>query len=93
MQGGAARPSAFVVVSFALISLLGVIVFAHASDVPVTLLFAGLTCIYVSDIFASLKMAMGEKALGFFHLLTGSWLIYLMFAATLNFAACHHLWL
>jgi hypothetical protein len=93
MKGGDARPNAFMAVSFTFISLLGVIVFAHAGDVPVTLLFAGLTCIYVSDIFASLKMAMGEKALGFFHLLTGAWLIYLMFAATLNFAAGYHLWL
>jgi len=30
---------------------------------------------------------LGERALGFFHLGTGLWLIYLTFAATLNIAS------
>ena len=34
---------------------------------------------------------MGEKALGFFHIITGASLIYLMYAATLNFALGFHL--
>jgi hypothetical protein len=54
-------------------------------------LFIGLTCIYVSDFFASIKADLsprlgnlGERALGFFHLGTGIWLFYLMFADILN---------
>ena len=50
-----------------------------------------LTCVYVADFFASLKgplperlTSLGERALGFFHLGTGFWLFYLMFADILN---------
>ena len=39
--------------------------------------------------FASLRAggisALAERALGFFHIGTGLWLLYLMFAVTLNF--------
>ena len=79
-------------IAFTLISILGIIVFFGASDHPVGGLFIGLTCIYVADLFASLKPdlpgigAMGERALGFFHLGTGFWLMYLTFATVLNIA-------
>jgi len=50
-----------------------------------------LTCIYVTDFFASIKAdlperrgVLAERMLGFFHLGTGSWLFYLMFADILN---------
>jgi len=82
-------------VSFTIVSVLGMVVFFKAADVPVGLLFLGLTCIYVSDIFASLGIgisALGERALGFFHLVTGLWLMYLMFAVTLNFTLGYKLW-
>ncbi len=36
---------------------------------------------------------LGERALGFFHLGTGFWLMYLTWATTLNFANGFHLWL
>jgi hypothetical protein len=76
-------------VAFTLISILGIIVFFKGKDNGVGLLFVGLTCIYVSDFFASLKdmprfANPGEKALGFFHIVTGLWLFYLMFADILN---------
>ncbi|MGH7758122.1 MAG: hypothetical protein ACREN7_02275 [Candidatus Dormibacteria bacterium] len=95
MMGHDSTPNAFMAVAFTFISILGIIVFGVAGDVPVTLLFAGLTCIYLSDIFASFKIKLGEQSLGLFHLLTGFWLIYLMFAATLNFSlpTHFHLWL
>jgi hypothetical protein len=86
------RANVGMTVAFTLISVLGIIVFFKASDAPVAGLFIGLTCIYVTDFFASLKPdlprpgALGERALGFFHLGTGFWLIYLMFATVLNFA-------
>lgn len=53
--GGDPRPNAFMAIAFALLSLLGIIVFSISSsrDVPVALLFAGLTLIYVADVFAS----------------------------------------
>jgi hypothetical protein len=116
--GADPRPNAFMSVAFTLISILGIIVFFHAKDEPVGGLFIGLTCIYVSDFFASWFVVvpppttpgpvpeaaerhpvrsplgeMGERALGFFHLGTGFWLMYLMFAATLNTSSGYHLWL
>ena len=108
--GGDPRPNGFMAVAFTLISVLGIIVFFHAHDEPVGGLFIGLTCIYVSDFFASLfrrtprplplgegsaeaapqptpLSELGERALGFFHLGTGLWLMYLTFAVTLNTAS------
>ncbi|MGH7904195.1 MAG: hypothetical protein ACREPA_08745 [Candidatus Dormibacteraceae bacterium] len=87
------KPNAFMAVAFTMISVLGIVVFAIVGDVPVVLLFVGLTCIYLSDILASLGMRIGERLLGFFHLLTGLWLMYLMWAAALNFSVGYKLWL
>jgi hypothetical protein len=82
-----ARPNAFMCVAFFLISLLGTISFFHNKDNPVAGLFIGLMCVYVSEFFASLRVPIGERFLGFFHLGTGLWLMYLTFAVTLNFTA------
>jgi hypothetical protein len=78
-------------VAFMLISILGIIVFFKAHDAPVGALFIGLLGVYVADFFASLKPNLpgvgevAEKVLGLFHLGTGFWLMYLMFATVLNF--------
>lgn len=77
-------------VAFILISVLGAIVFFSSNDWPVGLLFVGLACVYVSEFPTSLAPdlprvgAIGRRALGFFHLLTGFWLMYLMFAVVLD---------
>jgi hypothetical protein len=76
---------------FALISVLGVIVFFKSADSPVGGLFIGLVCVYVSEFFASLSPdresigRLGQRALGFFHIAVGFWLMYLTFAVVLNF--------
>jgi hypothetical protein len=78
-------------VAFTLISILGIIAFFGAGDHPVAGLFIGLTCVYVADFFASLGpdlpriTAPAERALGFFRIGTGFWLMYLTFAVALNF--------
>jgi len=85
-----ARVNVGMTVAFTLISILGIIVFFKGGDEGVGILFCGLTCIYISDFFASLKADigplgnLGERALGAFHLATGFWLFYLMFADILN---------
>jgi hypothetical protein len=89
--GGDPRPNGFMAIAFTIISVLGIVVFFGAKDWPVAVLFIGLTCIYVSDFFASLYPkpglgALGESALGFFHLATGLWLMYLTWATALNFS-------
>jgi hypothetical protein len=79
-------------VAFTAISVLGMIVFFKAGDDPVAGVFVGLTCVYVADFVASLRTDWprigdpAERLLGFFHLGTGFWLFYLMFAVTLDFA-------
>lgn len=50
-------------------------------------MFCGLTAVYVSDFVHSIGIKAGERALGFFHILTGWWLMYLTFATGLNMAA------
>ena len=77
-------------VAFALISILGIIVFFKVGDQPVGGVFIGLLCVYVSEFFASMtadipKLGVAEKALGFFRLGTAFWLMYLTFAVALNF--------
>jgi hypothetical protein len=77
-------------IAFTLISILGIIVFFSVSDAPVGGLFIGLACVYVADFFASLKpdlpgiADLAERAVGFFRIGTGFWLMYLTFAVVLN---------
>ena len=86
-----ARPNVGMAVAFLLISVLGIIVFFKAGDQPVGGLFIGLACVYVAEFFASLggdvpRVSLpAERALGFFHLGTGLWLMYLVFAVALNY--------
>lgn len=85
-----ARVNVGMSVAFLLISILGIIVFFGAKDQPVGGVFIGLACVYVSEFFASLKAdlpgpgALAEKALGFFRIGTGLWLMYLTFAVVLD---------
>jgi hypothetical protein len=95
--GGDPRPNEFMAIAFTLMSVLGMVVFFKAGDWPVGLVFVGLTCVYVSELFAGLFSrhqkpdaspksvnVFGERAVGFFRLATGAWLMYLTFAVTLN---------
>jgi hypothetical protein len=76
--------------AFILISALGAIVFFSAHDWPVGVVFVGLGLVYVAEFPTSLAPdlpgvgAIGRRALGFFHLLTGFWLMYMMFAVVLD---------
>ncbi|MGI8421005.1 MAG: hypothetical protein ACR2MU_01895 [Gaiellaceae bacterium] len=113
--GGDARPNGFMSIAFIVISALGIAVFFRAHDNPVGGLFIGLTCVYISEFFASLFVRtlppvpgpngepgrarseptrigeLGERSLGFFHLGTGVWLMYLTCATVLNIASGYHL--
>jgi hypothetical protein len=80
------RPNAGMCVAYMVISAMGATVFFHAGDWPVGLLFLGLFAIYFADFFAAIGVALGERALGFFHLATGCWLMYLAFATAVDFS-------
>jgi hypothetical protein len=91
LHGADPRPMLGMAVAFCIISVLGIIVFFKAADPAVGGVFIGLTCIYVSEFFANMKdfprfANPGEKALGFFHIGTGLWLMYLTWAVTLDTA-------
>jgi hypothetical protein len=89
-RGNDPRPGAGMSVAFSVISAMGALVFFKVSDWPVGLLFLGLLAIYISDFFASLRIKLGERALGFFHLITGCWLMYLAFAVVVDFSIGYH---
>ena len=74
----------------ALISAAGANVFFAAGDWPVGLLFVGLFTVYFFDFFASIGLRLGELGLGFFHLVTGAWLMYLAYATAVDFAIGYH---
>jgi hypothetical protein len=91
MRGTDVRVQLGMSIGFIIISALGATVFFNASDWPVGLLFIGLFCIYVCEFGASIGPdrpdfgRLSLRGLGFFHLLTGVWLMYLMWAVTLDF--------
>ena len=84
------RPNAGMSVAFMVISALGAVVFFHASDWPVGLLFVLLFLIYLSDFFHAVGVAIAENAHGLFHCVTGVWLMYLTFAVGVNFSLGFH---
>lgn len=92
LHGADVRVNVGMTVAFLLLSILGIIVFFKVGDNPVGGLFIGLTGVYASEFLASLgpearASRPGTRLLGFFHLGTGLWLMYLVYAAALNFAA------
>jgi len=52
--------------------------------------FVGLFAVYFTDFFAAIGMRLGERGLGFFHLITGIWLMYLAYATVVDFAIGFH---
>jgi hypothetical protein len=91
MRGTDVRIQVGMSIGFIIISALGAVVFFTAGDWPVGLLFVGLACIYLCEFGASFgpdrprAAKQSLRGLGFFHLLLGFWLMYLMWAVTLDF--------
>jgi hypothetical protein len=91
--GSSAVPEGWMAIAVFMLSLLGVIVFRGAGDIPVAILFAGLALIYITEIptrFCS--WALGARLIGLWQLLTGFWLIYLTYGVVLDFALGYHWW-
>jgi hypothetical protein len=89
-RGNDPRPNAGMCVAFMVISAMGATVFFHAGDWPVGLLFLGLFAVYFSEFFGTFGLKLGERALGFFHTVTGLWLMYLAFAVAVDFSIKFH---
>ena len=90
-QGNDSRPNAGMSVAFVVISALGTFVFFDAGAWPVGLLFVGLILVYIGEFLVAVSVPAGERLLGFAHLITGAWLMYLTVSTTLNIASGFHL--
>lgn len=92
--GSSSQPDAWMAITFFLVSLLGVIVFFAAGDIPVAIVFIGLTLIYLTEsptrfgIFPG-----GGRLVAIWQLLTGIWLMYMTWGVTLNLAIGAHWWI
>jgi hypothetical protein len=97
MAGADIRANTGMTVGYTVISVLGIVAFFGSHDAPVAGAFIGLTGIYVTDFVQTLKPhfpkvgQLGTRWHGFFHLGTGFWLLYLMWAVTVNFVLGHNL--
>jgi hypothetical protein len=92
-HGGDARPEGWMTIAFTLLSILGVLVFYSAGDIPVMLVFIGLTLVYLTEIPTRFcALAGGARLIGLWQLLTGMWLMYLTYGVVLDFAVGGHWW-
>jgi len=91
--GASDQPEGWMSITFFLLSLLGVIVFIAAGDVPVAIVFIGLALIYLTAIPTHFGLFPGGVRLtGVWRLLTGIWLMYMTWAVVLNLSIGAHWW-
>ena len=91
--GGDARPEGWMAIAFMLLSTLGALVFYTAGDIPVMILFVGLTLVYLTEIptrFCGLRS--GARLIGLWQVLTGLWLMYLTYGVVLDLTVGGHWW-
>ena len=91
--GSSGLPDAWMAIAFFFLSVLGVIVFVGASDIPVAIVFIGLSLIYLTESPTRFGVfPAGGRVVGLWQALTGIWLLYLTWAFTLNLTLSMHLW-
>ena len=80
-------------IAFFILSVLGVVIFVGAKDIPVAIVFIGLSLIYLTE--APTRFGVlpgGAKLVAIWQLLTGIWLMYMTWAVALNISLGTHLW-
>jgi hypothetical protein len=81
-------------IAFLFLSVLGVDVFRRSGDIPVMIVFVGLTLIYAMEIPTRLlSWSAGGRVIGLFQLLTGIWLMYCTYAMTVDLALGAKVWI
>jgi hypothetical protein len=81
-------------IGFLFLSLLGLMVFLRAGDIPVMIVFVGLSLIYATEIPTNLmNWEGGHRLVGLLQCLTGVWLMYCTYAATVDFALGGKAWI
>jgi hypothetical protein len=81
-------------IAYLFVSVLGAYVFGRAADVPVMIIFIGLTLIYLVEV--PTRMAAwngGSRLVALLQCLTGIWMIYCTWAVTVNLALGYKLWM
>jgi len=92
--GSSAQPDGWMAIGFLFLSLLGTFVFLKVGDIPVMIIFVGLSLIYATEIPTYLlSWERGHRIVGLFQCLTGIWLMYCTYAATVNFALGEKAWI
>lgn len=92
--GSDPAPDAWMALGYLILSILGIVSFYMANDIPVAILFLGLTLIYLFEAPSRfLKSGFFGWLVGLAQVLTGLWLMYLTIATVLNFSNGMHLWL
>lgn len=92
--GSSAQPDGWMAIAFVFIGVLGVDVFARAGDIPVMILFIGLTLVYAAEVPTRLlSWRPGLRLVGFFQVVTGIWLLYCTYAITVNLALGAKVWI
>jgi hypothetical protein len=80
-------------IAFLFISILGVDVFRRAADIPVMIIFVGLTLIYAAEIPTRLlSWQRGARLVGLLQFVTGIWLMYCTYAITVDLALGTKAW-
>lgn len=87
-------PEGWMAVAFSLVSILGMLVFFQAGDVPVGILFLILTLIYLTEIPTRLGgWVSGARLVGLWHFIGAIWLMYLTYGVVFNTALSQHWWI
>jgi hypothetical protein len=88
------QPDGWMAIAFLFLSILGVYVFGKAGDIPVMILFVGLTLVYLTEIPTRLfSWTGGGPLVGLFQFVTGIWLLYCTYAITVNQALGAKAWI
>jgi hypothetical protein len=85
--GSSDQADGWMAIAFLFLSILGADVFRRAGDIPVMIIFLGLTLIYATEIptrFGSWRT--GSRVVGLLQVLTGIWLMYCTYAITVSLA-------
>ena len=89
-----AQPDGWMAIAFLFLSLLGVDVFRRSGDIPVMVIFIGLTLIYATEIPTRLlSWNRGLRVVGLLQFITGFWLMYCTYAMTIDLALGAKVWI
>jgi hypothetical protein len=88
-----AQLDGWMAIAFLFLSILGVDVFWRSADIPVMMVFAGLTAIYATEVPTRLlSWNSGTRLTGLFQFVIGVWLMYCTYAMTVNLALGAKVW-